>query len=72
MTHPEAISKMLYILGILPDHMATSQLAAIKSQVTGVYIIQKNTKKDGNYMEIGSKCGIFYISYTHSQYFRFS
>ena len=35
-THSESISKMLHILGILTDHVATSQLATIKSQVTGV------------------------------------
>ena len=46
MTHSESISKVLHILGILTDHIATSQFATIKSQVTGVSIIQKNTKKN--------------------------
>ena len=64
--HPESISKMLHILGIVTDHMATSQLDTIKSQVTGDYMISKNTKKNKNYMEIGSKCATFYKSYTHS------
>ena len=54
MTHLESISKMLHILGILTDHIATSHLATTKSQVTGVYMIQKNTKKNKSYVEIGS------------------
>ena len=65
MIHPESISKMLPILGILSDHIANSQ-------VTGDYMILKNTKKNNNYVETGSKCGTFYMPYTHSQYFRFS
>ena len=63
---------MLHILGILADHIATSQLDTIKSQVTGDYMISENVKKNKDYVEIGSKCATFYISYTHSQYFRFS
>ena len=70
--HPESLSKMLHILGILTDHIATSQLNIIKSQVTGDYIMLKNTNKNKNYMEIGSKCATFYMSYTHSQYLQFS
>ena len=64
--HRELISKMLHILGILTDHMPTNQLNTTKSQVTGDYMILKNTKKRKNYVEIGSKCAIFYKSYTHS------
>ena len=45
---------MLHILGILTNHIATSQLNTIKSQVTGDYIIRKNTKKNKIYAEIGS------------------
>ena len=63
---------MLQIFGILTDYIATSQLHIIKSQVTGDYMILKNTKKNKNYVEIDSKCATFYISYTHSQYFQFS
>ena len=70
--HPESVSMMLHILGILADYIATSQLDTIKSQVTGDYMISKNIKKNKDYVEIGSKCATFYISYTHSQYFRFS
>ena len=44
--HPESISKLLHILGILTDHVATSQLDDTKSQVTGDYVILKNTKKN--------------------------
>ena len=62
---------MLHIIGILTNHIATSQLNNVKSQVPGDYMILKNTKKNKNYMEIGSKCATFYISYTRSQYFRF-
>ena len=47
---------MLHIVGILTDHIATSQLDTIKSQVPGDYLILKNTKKNMNYVEIGSKC----------------
>ena len=67
----ESISKMLHILSILTDHTKTSQLDAMKSQVVGDYMILKNTKKNKNHVEIGSKPATFYISYTHSQYFRF-
>ena len=35
--------------------MEASQLDTIKSQVTGDYMILKNTKKNKNYMEIGSQ-----------------
>ena len=69
--HPESISKMLHIVGILTNHIATSQLDTIKSQVPGDYLILKNTKKNKNYVEIGSKCATFYVSCTYSQYFRF-
>ena len=62
---------MLHILSILTDHIKTSQLDTIKSQVTGDYMIQKNTKKNKNYIEIGSKFATLYI-YTHSHYFQFS
>ena len=70
-THPQSIYKMLQILGILLYHIATNQLATIKSQVTGVYMIRKNTKKNETYLEISSKCATFYIPHTHSQEFRF-
>ena len=56
MTHSEPISKVLHILGIITNHIATSQFATIKSQVTDVCMIQKNTKKNETWMEIGSKC----------------
>ena len=69
--HPELVSMMLHILCILADHIATSQLDNIKSQVTGDYMISKNIKKNKGYVEISSKCATFCI-YTHSQYFRFS
>ena len=69
--HPESISSMLHIVGILTDHIAASQLDAIKSQVLGDYPILKNTKNNKNYVEIGSKCATFYISCTRSQYFQF-
>ena len=55
---------MLHILGNLTDHIATSQLATIKSQVTYVCMIKGNTKKNEPYMKIGSSCATFYISYT--------
>ena len=35
-TLPESISKMLHIVGTFTDNIATSQLATIKSQRTGV------------------------------------
>ena len=54
--HPESISKMLHIFGNLTDQIATSQFDTRKSQVTGDYMILKNTKKKKNYMGIGSKC----------------
>ena len=69
--HPESISNMLHIFDILTDHIATSQLDTIKSQVTGDCMILKNTKKNNNYVEIDSKSATFYKSYAHSQYFRF-
>ena len=59
-THPVSISKMLHILGILTDHIATFHLVTIKSQVTGDYMILKNTKNNKTYVEIGSKCATFY------------
>ena len=40
--HPESISKMVHILGILTDHIATSQLDTIEIQVTGDHMIRKN------------------------------
>ena len=43
---------MLHIVGILTDHIATSQLDTTKSQVPGDYLILKNTKKNKNYMEL--------------------
>ena len=72
MTHPESISKMLHILGILTDHIATSKLATIKSQVTSVNVIRKDIKKNEAYLEIVSECATFYIPYTLSLYFLFS
>ena len=44
--HPESVSEMLQTVGILTDHIATSQLATRKSQVTSFYMSQKNTKKN--------------------------
>ena len=35
MIHPESISKMFHIIGIFTDHISTSQLDTIKSQVPG-------------------------------------
>ena len=67
----ESIYKMVHIVDILTNHIANSQLDTIKSQVLGDYLIPKNTKKNKNYVEIGSKCATFYISCTRSQYFRF-
>ena len=63
---------MLHILGILSDHIATSQLDTIKTIVTGDYMISKNLRIYMDYVEIDSKRATFYISSTHSQYFRFS
>ena len=57
--HPESISKMIQIVGIVTYHIATSQLDTIKTQVPGDYLILKNTKKDMNYVGIGSKCDTF-------------
>ena len=57
--HPESISKMIQIVGIVTYHIATSQLDTIKTQVPGDYLILKNTKKDMNYVGIGSKCATF-------------
>ena len=45
---------MHHILTIFTNHIATSQFATIKSQVTGVYMIKNNTKNNKNYAEIGS------------------
>ena len=67
--HRESISKMLHSVDNLSDHIAPSQLDTIKSQVAGDYLILKNTKKNKNYVEIGSECATFYISCTRSQYF---
>ena len=50
--HPESISNMLQILGMLTNHVATSQLDTINSQVTGDYMVLKNTKNK-KYVEIG-------------------
>ena len=52
MIHPESISNMLQILGMLTNHVATSQLDTINSQETGDYMVLKNTKNK-NYVEIG-------------------
>ena len=71
-THPESISEMLHTLSILTEHIATSQMATVKSQKTGVYMNKKNIKKNESYVKIDSKCATLYVSYTHSQYFRFS
>ena len=62
---------MLHSVGNLSNHIATSQLDTTKSQVAGDYLILKNTKKNKNYVEIGSECATFYISCTRSQYFWF-
>ena len=63
MTHkliyPEPISKMLLIFGILTDHIATSQID------WWLHDSNKNTKKNKNYLEIGSKCATFYVSYIY-------
>ena len=64
--HPESISKLIHIVGILTDHIATNQLDTIKSQVPGDFLILKKTKKNINYVEIGSKFATFYISYSRS------
>ena len=53
---PSVNIKSLHILDILAGHIVTSQLATIKSQVTGAYMTQKNTKKNETYVETGSKC----------------
>ena len=45
-THPQSVSKMLNVLCILADHIATSQFATIKSQAAGVYMIWKKHKED--------------------------
>ena len=66
------IQDAIQIFGVLTDHIATSKLDTRKNQATGDCMILNNTKKDKNFLEIGSKCATFYISYTHSQYFRFS
>ena len=34
-TNPQSISKMLYVLGIIADHIVISQMVTIKSQVNG-------------------------------------
>ena len=47
-THPESICEMLHTLRIIAD-----QLAAIKSHVAGVYMNQKNRKKNKTYVEFG-------------------
>ena len=52
---------MLHIFGRLTGHTATSQLATIKSQVTGVYMIRKNTKKNETEMEVIRPQSIFSI-----------
>ena len=57
--HPESISKRLHIVGIFTDHIATSQLDTIKSEVPGDGVILKNTKKNKNFVEISSKCITF-------------
>ena len=52
MIHPEPISKMFQIFGIFTNHVATSQLDTINSQVTEDYMVLKNTKNK-TYVEIG-------------------
>ena len=71
MIHPESISNVVHISSILTNHIATSQQDTIKSQVPGDQLIIKNTTKNKNYVEVGSKCATFYISCTRSQYFWF-
>ena len=63
-THPESVSKILHIFSILTDHAATSQLTTTKSQVTGVYMIKKNTKRNEIYVEI--VCYLLYIIHPRS------
>ena len=58
--HPESIPKMLHIFGILTDHIATSQLNTINSQVTGDYMILMNAKKNDNDVKIGSNCATYH------------
>ena len=52
-THPESICEMLHTLRIITDHIATIQLAAIKSHVAGVHMNQRNRKKNKTYVEFG-------------------
>ena len=44
--HPESISKMLHILGILTDHIATSQLDTIKGKVTSICDSKEHNKNE--------------------------
>ena len=44
---------MLHTLRIITDHIATIQLAAIKSHVAGVHMNQRNRKKNKTYVEFG-------------------
>ena len=64
-THPQSIYKMLQILGILLYHIATNQLATIKSQVTGMYMIRKNTKKNETYWKLARS--VYLLHTTHPQ-----
>ena len=54
MIHPELVSMMLHILGILADHIANIQLDTIKSQVAGDYMISKNIEQGlcGNWLKV--------------------
>ena len=54
------------------DRHSISQLDTIKNQVTGDYMIRKNTTKNETYVGIDAKCATLYTSYTHCQYFQFS
>ena len=44
---------MLHTLRIITDHIATIQLAAIKSHVAGVHMNQRSRKKNKTYVEFG-------------------
>ena len=58
---------MLDIFSFFTDHLATSQLATIKSQLTDVFMIQKNTKKEpdlrGNWLKV---CYLLHIIHPKS------
>ena len=71
-THPQSVSKMLNILCILADHIATSQFATIKSQAAGVYMIWKKHKEDrdlhGNWLKL---CYLLLIDYIYTLQFKY-